>query len=347
MTTFIAICALFAALAVFTVVWPLLRTPATGPDATAPRSGIAATVVATLLPLVAFACYFWASNWSWEAQPQAPLTADSLRQSVTQLQEHLSKKPDDLEGWKLLGRSATVLGDYAIARQAFGEAYTRSKGQDPEAVTGYAESLVLIDEREIDGHAAELFEQALALDPDNARALWYGGIVAYRRGNLPLAQQRWVELQNHDLPPDLRQVVAERLSEIAGTQGGAAPVTKAAAGAGEGASVIHLRIALSPDMAERLTPGSQLFVIARRGESGPPLAVVRRPVGAWPLELEISDADAMLPGIQLAAGGPIRLIARISQQGQPIAASGDLFGEVGYDFSSASPVSLTIDQVVP
>ncbi len=347
MTTFIAICALFAALAVFTVVWPLLRTPATGPASTAPRAGIAATVVATLLPLVAFAFYFWASNWSWEAQPQAPLTADSLRQSVTQLQEHLAKKPDDLEGWKLLGRSATVLGDYAIARQAFGEAYTRSQGRDPEAVTGYAESLVLIDEREIDGHAAELFEQALALDPDNARALWYGGIVAYRRGNLPLAQQRWVELQNHDLPPDLRQVVAERLSEIAGTLGGAAPVTKAAAGAGEGASVIHLRIALSPDMAERLTPGSQLFVIARRGESGPPLAVVRRPVGAWPLELEISDADAMLPGIQLAAGGPIRLIARISQQGQPIAASGDLFGEVGYDFSSASPVSLTIDRVVP
>jgi len=346
-TAFIAICALFAALAVFAVVWPLLRTPAPGSDATAPRSGIAATIVATLLPLVAFAGYFWASNWSWEEQPRAPLTADGLRQSVTQLQEHLGKKPDDLEGWKLLGRSATVLGDYAIARQAFGEAYTRSKGQDPEAVTGYAESLVLIDEREIDGHAAELFEQALVLDPDNARALWYGGIVAYRRGDLPLAQQRWVELQNHDLPPDLRQVVAERLSEIASTQGDEAPAKQAAAGAGQGASAIRLRIALSPGMAERVTASSQLFVIARRGESGPPLAVVRRPVGAWPLDLEISDADAMLPGIQLAGGGPIRLIARISQQGQPIAASGDLFGEVGYDFSSASPVNVTIDRVVP
>ena len=347
MTTFIAISALFAALAVFVVVWPLLQTPAPGPDATAPRAGIAATVVATLLPLVAFAGYFWASNWSWEEQPENPLTADGLRQSVTQLQEHLAKKPDDLEGWKLLGRSATVLGDYAIARQAFGEAYTRSKGQDAEAVTGYAESLVLIDEREIDGHAAELFEQALALDPDNARALWYGGIIAYRRGDLPLAQQRWVELQNHDLPPDLRQVVAERLSEIASTQGEEATAPQAIAEAGQGASVIRLRIALSPGMAERVTASSQLFVIARRGETGPPLAVVRRPVGAWPLDLEISDADAMLPGIQLAGGGPIRLIARISQQGQPIAASGDLFGEVGYDFSSASPVHVTIDRVVP
>lgn len=347
MTTFIAICALFAALAVFAVVWPLLRTSAPAPGSTEPRAAIAATVVATLLPLMAFGGYFWASNWSWQAQPQAQLTADSLRQSVTQLQEHLANKPDDLEGWKLLGRSATVLGDYGIARQAFGEAYTRSKGQDPDAVTGYAESLVMIDEREIDGHAAELFEQALALDPDNARALWYGGIVAYRRGDLALAQQRWVELQNHELPADLRQIVAERLSEIAHAEGQDIPAAQAVAGAGQGASVIRLRVALTPDMADRVTAGSQLFVIARRGESGPPLAVVRRPVGSWPLEVEISDADAMLPGIQLAGGGPIRLIARISKQGQPKAASGDLFGEVGYDFSSASPVNVTIDRIVP
>ena len=347
MTTFIAITALFAAFAVFVVAWPLLRTPAaeTGPQAQ--RAAIAATVVATLLPLAAFGGYFWASNWDWDApqQQQQPLTADRLRQSVQQLQDKLARAPDDVEGWKLLGRSATVLGDYAIARQAFGEAYTRSKGQDADAVTGYAESLVLVDEREIDGHAAELFERALALDPDNARALWYGGIVAFRRGDLPLAQQRWVELQNYDLPGDLRQVVAERLSEIARAQG--QPVPQQQAAAEQGSSVIRLRINLPSAMAERVTPGSQLFVIARRGDSGPPLAVVRRPVSSWPLELQISNADAMLPGIELAGGGPIRLIARISQQGQPIAASGDLFGEVGYDFSSASPVNVTIDRVVP
>jgi hypothetical protein len=55
----------------------------------------------------------------------------------------------------------------------------------------------------------------------------------------------------------------------------------------------------------------------------------------------------MLPGISLAEGGPLTLIARISQSGQPIAASGDLFGEVGYDFDSAHPASITIDRIVP
>ena len=157
-------------------------------------------------------------------QEQAVSEPD-LKRVAAQLQERLARQPDDVEGWKLLGRSATVLGDFPLARTAFGEAYTRTQGRDPEAVVGYAESLVLIDEREIDGHAAELFEQALEMAPDNPRALWYGGITAYRRGDLALAQQRWVELQNHELPAELRQVLAERLAELEQSQG--KPIAKA------------------------------------------------------------------------------------------------------------------------
>jgi hypothetical protein len=55
----------------------------------------------------------------------------------------------------------------------------------------------------------------------------------------------------------------------------------------------------------------------------------------------------MLPGTSLAGAGPLTLIARISASGQPVAASGDLFGEVGYDFASAHPASITIDRIVP
>jgi hypothetical protein len=94
-------------------------------------------------------------------------------------------------------------------------------------------------------------------------------------------------------------------------------------------------------------PGSTLFVIARSGAGGPPLAVVRRAVGSWPVAVSMTDANAMLPGTSLAAAGPLRLVARISRQGGPVAASGDLYGEVGYDFSSARPVTVTIDRIVP
>ena len=163
------------------------------------------------------------------------------------------------------------------------------------------------------------------------------------RGEMKLAQQRWVELQNYDLPPDLRQVLAERLAELELSQG--KPAAKGAELAVKGA--IEITVSLKPDIATNVPPGASLFVIARRGSGGPPLAVQRRAVGAWPITLRLSDADAMLPGMSLASGGPLTLIARISKSGQPIAASGDLFGEVGYDFASAHPASITIDRIVP
>ncbi len=56
----------------------------------------------------------------------------------------------------------------------------------------------------------------------------------------------------------------------------------------------------------------------------------------------------MLPGTSLAGGGPFAPDrAESPARGQPMAVSGDLFGEVGYDFASADPVTMTIDRIVP
>jgi cytochrome c-type biogenesis protein CcmH len=343
-TAFIAICAVFIAAAVGLVAWPLLRRVEAADAGGAPRAGIAAAVVAAALPVAAFLIYFSLSQWDWRAPDEVQRVAEpDLQRVVAELQRRLDEQPDDVEAWKLLGRSATVLGDYPLARRAFGEANARSGGSDADAVVGYAESMILMDEREIDGEAAQLFERALEMAPDNARALWYGGIVAYRRGDMALAQQRWIELQEHPLPADLRQVLAERLAELEQTQGKPA----ARAGAAAPAGAIDLTIGIDPALAARVPANATLFVIARRGVGGPPLAVQRLPVSAWPMSLRLSDTDAMLPGISLAGAGPLKLIARISRSGQPIAASGDLFGEVGYDFDSARPASITIDRTVP
>jgi cytochrome c-type biogenesis protein CcmH len=342
-TVFILLSALLAAFAILLLVWPLLRSLGRTAESGG-RAGIAAIVVAGLLPTAAFLIYFQASNWTWDAEKQdESVSAPDLRRVVAELEQRLARQPDDIEGWKLLGRSATVLGDYGLAREAFGESYTRTQGRDAEAVVGYAESLVLNDEREIDGQAVQLFEQALKMAPDNPRALWYGGITAYRRGDLALAQQRWVELQNHEIAPDLRQVLAERLAELEKTQGKPAQ----SVGPGATSAEIEISIGVSPEVAAKVRPNSTLFVIARRGSGGPPLAVVRQAIGAWPVNVRLSDANAMLPGVSLAEGGPLTLIARISQSGQPIAASGDLFGEVGYDFASAHPANISIDRIVP
>lgn len=341
MTSFIVIATLLLAVAICLLAWPLLRARAGQPGS---RSVISAAVIAGTLPVAAFAIYFAASNWDWQAPAETPaLTKPDIQRAVTELQAKLAREPDDVKGWKLLGRSATVVGDYPLALSAFREAYERSQGSDADAVVGYAESLVLTDERQIDGEATALFEKALELAPDNPRALWYGGIIAYRRGDLALAQQRWVELQQYDIPADLRQVLGERLAELEQAVGKPAGT----GGPAVSGDAVEVSISLAPALAGKAPQRATLFVIARRGSGGPPLAVQRRETGSWPVTLTLSNADAMLPGTRLAEGGPVTLVARISASGQPIAASGDLFGEVGYDFASARQASITIDRVVP
>jgi hypothetical protein len=61
----------------------------------------------------------------------------------------------------------------------------------------------------------------------------------------------------------------------------------------------------------------------------------------------MTDADAMVPGSSLAGAGALNLVARISRSGQPIASSGDLYGELSYDFTATAPVTLIIDRIVP
>jgi cytochrome c-type biogenesis protein CcmH len=263
------------AAAIGLLVWPLLRPRGEGVE----RASIAAAIVAAGLPVIAFILYFAASNWDWHAPAEErPASGPDLNRVIAELQSVRDMLRSEGEaGSSSAARprcSATIPGP-----QRFGEANTRTQGRDAEAVVGYAESLILIDERAIDGEATQLFEKALTLAPDNPRALWYGGIVAYRRGDMKLAQQRWVELQNYDLPPDLRQVLAERLAELEKSQG--KPAAKSAEATVKGA--IEITVSLKPDLAANVPPGSSLFVIARRGSGGPPLAVQRRAVGAWPV----------------------------------------------------------------
>jgi hypothetical protein len=59
-----------------------------------------------------------------------------------------------------------------------------------------------------------------------------------------------------------------------------------------------------------------LFVIARNGPGGPPLAVKRLPVGPFPLAFEVGASDVMMAGRPFA--GPITLTARVDRDGDPL-----------------------------
>jgi cytochrome c-type biogenesis protein CcmH len=295
------------------------------------------------------ALYVTWSKWSWRAAP----AADTPESMVAQLARRLERDPKDLNGWLMLGRSYTALQEYPLAVRAFGRAVQLSDGKNAEALTGEAEALVLSDESELDGRAGRLFEQALALEPDSGKALFFGAAVAGRRGDLPLARQRFAKLLSLNPPQAIRPMIEQQIAAIdeklaAGPMSAAAVQQSHPAGAADaaGAPTVRVNVTLSPSLASS-AGAAPLFVFVRDpAQGGPPLAV-KRLDSHFPQSVALSPADSMVPGRVFAAGQNVQVVARIARSGSPIAASGDPFGEVTYHVGQDGLVSLVIDRLTP
>jgi len=298
-------------------------------------TGIAA---ALLIVPIAFGLYATVRTW----QPE--LLAQRSEQSalIAQLAALMAENPDDVEGWRLLGRSYVSIGDYTRARQAFEEAWRRVQSPDNDLKLSLAEAYVLEDQTTIAGPVGELIEEVLAEEPNNPKALWYGGQRALGIGDNAAARARLTRLLELGIAPDdLARIIRAQLAQLPGGEGDLA--RPAAAGGPEIAISVRLDASVS---TESLGDDAALFIFARAPGGGPPVAAVRAPASAVPGEFVLSDRDAMLPGRSLADFPELNLVARLSTTGQPIEAKGDLYGERVYRPSDGTSVELVIDKVV-
>ena len=119
-----------------------------------------------------------------------------------------------------------------------------------------------------------------------------------------------------------------------------------ATGAG-GLAAVHINVTISPKLSAGLPAGAPLFVFVRDpSRPGPPLAV-KRLTNRFPQTVELTSADAMVPGLELIDGQQVRVVARIAKSGTPTAQSGDPFGEVGYHIGRDKVVDIVIDRLTP
>jgi cytochrome c-type biogenesis protein CcmH len=356
LSTFILLAALMAAAAIATVAWPIFKARK-GEGGAGTGTAI---VVALAIPLGAYLLYQQWSNWPWDpAAQQASQQGHEMDAAIAALEERLAANGEDADGWMLLGRSHLVTNQFAKAAQAYKRAYEITGGKNAEAMLGYAEALVLQDESAMGGEAGKLFEAALQLEPQNPRALWYGGLHAIQNNDAATARDRWAALSALNPPADVKAVLDERVADLdrqlgRPVQAAATTAPSATAAAAPGAAPaaapgsVPVRIAIAPALAGQVTPGTPLFVLARDPTNpGPPLAAKRLSDVKFPLDVVLTDADAMAEGRNVSAAKQLTIVARFSKSGMPMASSGDLYGEVRYDPATGRPVELTIDKTVP
>ncbi|HEX5048682.1 MAG TPA: hypothetical protein VFX89_16340 [Gammaproteobacteria bacterium] len=331
MMVFWSVAALFSAFALGLLLWPLWRQ-----RRVQGRWSFTALAAAIVVVALAPGLYLLVSNWDSAA---AGHLAEQERM-VAQLADRLRRSPDDVEGWELLARSYVTLGHYEAGRDAYGEAWKRTPAPDNELKTDFAEAQVLADRSAVAGEAGRMFEEVLAQEPNNAKALWYGGLVALETGRDQEFKARWTRLLALNPPEELANVVRQGLAGSAAE--GAAASTPTPTG-----PMVQLRVTLGAGRAiEDLGPNAALFIIARAPEGGPPVAVIRQPASAVPGEFTLSDANSMIAGRSLANYDELTLVARLSRSGQPAEQPGDWYAQTPFRPKEGGALALVIDQVV-
>ena len=350
MTSFVIVCAAMVAAALVWLIVPLFRAKKTSDLAPAKTErGISAVVIALAVPLLAAGMYAALSNWDWKGVAEEEARTAQLDGLLMQLEARLQSKPDDVEGWLLLGRSSVSMQRFPRAIEAYQRAYELTRGENVDAILGLGEALAMSDESALSGRAGPLFEQALARAPNHPKALWYAAMSALQMGDLTKARDRLQRLLAQGPPEELRSMLQRQVDDLnqqiaeAGQGGGTSE-----GGTQTATRTIRVAVSLAPQIKEKLKEPRTLFVLARDPAGGPPLAVHRLSSTQVPLTVELTERDAMMPTRTIASVPRAQVVARISASGNPQAQSGDYFGQADYEFGKdTGTLNILIDQVVP
>ena len=308
------------------------------------------SLVAALLVPSAVGLYLGIGTWNGQSLSTSDSTLPPMAELVEGLDARLQQQPDDPAGWYLLGQSYMSLGRYADARRAFSEGLARDPAPGTDMKLAFAEAQTLTDPQALLGDAGQIFEDALEVEPDNATALWYGGLAAAATQRPNIARSRWSRLLQLDPPQALRDVLEQHLNALGGiSEPVQEPPLQLAQTEAPAGLEIRLRIQLGEGLGEAggiNSPGASLFIFARAPQGGPPVAVIRESASAVPGEFSLSDANNMLPGRSLADFPELTIVARISASGEPTEQPGDVYGEISYaPGAGGGIVDLVMDQV--
>ena len=264
----------------------------------------------------------------------------NIEEMVSALALRMEETPTDLNGWKMLGRSYLQLQNFSEAVQAYEEAVALEFGSNSQTLADLGEAIFLQDQLTLGGRAGQLFEQAIAITPNNPKALFYSGMAAAQSGKKLLAAERWEALLATSPPEEIRVILEAQIAMLRETHQG--KVNDAAPSVAKPG--ITVDISLGIISKKQIPPDTPVFIIARDPDQpSPPIAVVRRNFSQLPTTVPITEADSMIAGRSISTLRQVEVIARIALSGTPIGQSGDLFGQRILDTDSSSTVRITID----
>lgn len=278
-----------------------------------------ALAVAAGLPLAAIGLYLILGQPAGlnpaNTTPAAAFGPGEINAMVERLAEKVAANPEDLEATRMLARSYMVLERYPEAVKVY-RALAAKTPEDAQVYADWADALGSANGNSMNGEPAELVTRALAIDPNNVKALALAGSMAFEQEDYARAQQLWTRMAARvDPESEIGRSASAMLEEVArrlGSKPEPAAEVKGLPLAGE--------IRIADALRDVAAPGDALFVFVRPADGGAPVAAQRLKVGDWPLHFDFSHVPLM-SGSEGSA--PYIIGARVSKQGGASAVSGD------------------------
>ncbi|MBV4530711.1 c-type cytochrome biogenesis protein CcmI [Pseudomonas sp. SWRI107] len=269
-------------------------------------------LAAVLVPALALGLYLHYGAADKVALTQEFASAPKNMQDMTaRLERAVQAQPDSAEGVYFLGRAYMAEQRPADAAKAFARAVALA-GRQPELLGQWAQAQYFAADKQWSAQLQALTDEALKADPNEVTSLGLRGIAAFEGERFDEAIGYWQRL--------LAQLPEGDASRAA-LQGGidrAADKLKAGGGKVVATARLKVRVELAAELKGKVRPDDTVFIFARASNGPPmPLAAKRVTVAQLPIEVELSDADAMMPQMKLSDFSEVQLVARVSRAGQP------------------------------
>ncbi len=260
--------------------------------------------------------------------------AEEMQDFIQLLNSRLLSEAEDTNSWYLLGHAHLKQGSFPQAVRAFSKLSALVRG-DVNVDTSLAQARYMADDGNISTENRTAMLNILKRAPHQPLILEMLAIEAFKLRDASAA----IRYLEQGLAGGLTGQRAEsfrsgiqRAREMA--SGNPVSNTDLSAGTdngveqnGEGARIL---VQLSLDPSIQASADTVVFVIAREQGGMPmPLAVKRLRVGDLPVELQFTDADAMVQSRLLSQFETVELVARLSYSGQPSLQPGDIETRLG------------------
>jgi cytochrome c-type biogenesis protein CcmH len=304
-----------------------------------------------------------------EEQGPQSLTPDDFAKFALSIRSNLRKNPDDVRGWSFLAMVNTSIGRVEEGIAAYKKALDLTP-QDDALRFKYAEALMLQGTEESLQNSARQLDYLIRAQPENRNNRLLITSVAIQLQDTELAVNQF-EIIKKDMNPnsqfyqsivlELRKLGVNDVAIVGDitastndvdTNGNAPQVSSNQQNDSKNQSTeLLINVNISDELKARLPENAYLIVFAQHsdGRSRAPLAVKRFKLPQLPIQLSLSDQDAMIPAMNLSSASIVNVTARISLDEDVMPKAGELEGStVNVELAKVSAsIDVAIDKILP